>query len=97
MRVELHDDQWRFDVQLYLGGISPEWVKVELYADAVAGQSALRQPMMRGMPISGAVNGYIYGASVPASRPEWHFTPRISAYHPEVCTPIETGWLLWQR
>jgi len=97
MRVEPHDDQWRFDVQLYLGGVSPEWVKVELYADAVPGQLALRQPMTRGMSISGAVNGYIYEASVPASRPDWHFTPRITAYHPEVCTPIETALVLWRR
>jgi starch phosphorylase len=97
LRVERHDDRWRFEVQVYLGEVSPEWVKVELYADAVPGQLALRQPMTRGMPISGAVNGYIYGASVPASRPDWHYTPRITAYHPEACTPIETALVSWQR
>ena len=97
LRVERRDDRWHFEVQVYLGGVSPEWVKVELYADAVPGQSAVRQPMMRGKPISGVVNGYIYDASVAAFRPEWHFTPRITPYHPEACVPIETVLVLWQR
>jgi starch phosphorylase len=47
--------------------------------------------------IAGAINGYIYSASVPASRPTWHFTPRVMAYHAEVLTPMESGLVLWQR
>ena len=95
--VEQRGDQWQFGVPVYLGEISPDWVKVELYADGDLEREAVRQPMARGDPVSGAINGYIYRASVPASRPEWHFTPRVTAYHPEACTPIESALVLWQR
>jgi starch phosphorylase len=53
--------------------------------------------MTRGASIAGAMNGYVYSASVPASRPDWHFTPRVTAFHPEALTPIESGLILWQR
>jgi len=96
-QVERQGDQWRFDVPVYLGEISPEWVKVELYADPEPGREPIRQSMARGGPIPGAINGYVYGASVPASRPEWHFTARVAAYHPEAFTPIESALILWQR
>jgi starch phosphorylase len=95
--VEQRGDQWRFGVPVYLGEISPDWVKVELYADADLEREAVRQPMTRGDPVSGAINGYIYRASVPASRPESHFTPRVTTYHPEACTPIESALVLWQK
>lgn len=97
LEVGQRGDQWCFDAPVYLGGISPEWVKVELYADPEPGREAVRQPMQRGDPIAGAINGYIYRASVSASRPEWHFTPRITACHPEACTPMESALVLWQR
>ena len=96
-QVERQGDRWRFDVPVYLGEISPEWVKVELYADPEPGREPIRQSMARGGPIPGAINGYVYGASVPASRPEWHFTARVTAYHPEAFTPIESALILWQR
>ena len=90
-------DQWRFDVPVYLGEIAPEWVRVELYADPDFARGSVRQPMARGAPISGAVNGYLYWATVPASRPDWHYTPRVMAYHPAMCVPNESTLISWQR
>jgi starch phosphorylase len=90
-------DQWYFDVPVYLGAISSDWLKVELYADPEPAREPVRQSMTRGDAIPGAINGYIYSASVPASRPDRHFTPRVMAYHAEVLTPMESGLVLWQR
>ena len=95
--AERRGDQWRFEVPVYLGGISSAWVKVELYAEPSPGGEPMRQPMARDGAIPGALNGYVYSASVPASRPDWHFTPRITACHPEALTPIESGLIAWQR
>jgi len=95
--AERTGDQWRFEVPVYLGGISSAWVKVELYAEPSPGGEPMRQPMARDGAIPGALNGYVYSASVPASRPDWHFTPRITACHPEALTPIESGLIAWQR
>jgi starch phosphorylase len=96
-RAKRHGDQWDFDVPVYLGAISSEWLKVELYADPEPAREPVRQSMTRGDAIPGAINGYIYSASVSASRPDGHFTPRVMAYHAEVLTPMESGLVLWQR
>lgn len=96
-RAERRGDRWYFDVPVYLGAISSEWLKVELYADPGPAREPVRQSMARGDAIPGAINGYIYSASVPASRPDWHFTPRVMAYHAEALTPMESGLVLWQR
>jgi starch phosphorylase len=72
-------------------------VRVELYADAVNGEEPLRQEMHQGDQITGAVNGYVYHATVAASRPAWHFTPRIIPHHPAARVPMEAALILWQR
>jgi starch phosphorylase len=86
-----------FHVQVYLGEVAPPWVRVELYADAMDGEQPFCQEMYQGDQITGAVNGYVYHATVPASRPAWHFTPRIIPYHPEAHIPMEAALILWQR
>jgi starch phosphorylase len=96
-RVERRGHQWYFDVPVYLGAVSSEWLKVELYADPEPAREPVRQSMTRGDAIPGAINGYMYSASVPASRPDWHFTPRVMAYHAEALTPMESALVLWQR
>lgn len=97
VEVRLERDRWAFAVQVYLGGISREWVRVELYAEAEAGGEPVRQGMVPGERIPGAVDGYTYEATVPASRPSWHFTPRIVPYHPDACVPAEAGVCLWPQ
>ena len=97
LEVERRDNEWRFGASVYFGEISPEWAQVELYADPEPDLQPVRQPMTRAAFIPGAMNGYVYRASVPASRPNWHFTPRVMPFHPEAFTPIETGLVTWQR
>jgi hypothetical protein len=50
-----------------------------------------------GARITYARNGYMYGATVPASRPSGHFTPRIMPSYPEARTPMETSAIVWPR
>ncbi|HMA31204.1 MAG TPA: DUF3417 domain-containing protein, partial [Casimicrobiaceae bacterium] len=97
LSVERRDDQWRFEASVYLGGLSPDSVKVELYAEPDARQAGVRQAMARGDVIPGSINGFVYSAAVPASRPASHFTPRIRAHHPEACLPMESALVVWQR
>ncbi len=90
-------DHWAFHVQVYLGEVAPSWVRLELYADAMDGEDPVRQEMRQGDRITGAVNGYVYHATVPASRPAWHFTPRVIPYHPAARVPMEAALILWQH
>ena len=95
--VQRQGDAWRFDVPVYLGEIEPEWVKVELWAQADGEGTGLCQSMKRGEAIAGAVNGYVYAATVSTSRQPSDFTPRVTAFHPEARIPTESALILWQR
>jgi starch phosphorylase len=90
-------DGWHFEIAVYLGEIEPGWVRVELCADAAPEGGAEVHAMNRGPAIAGAMNGYAYWADVSGSRPDWHFTARVAAFHPEAYTPIESALILWQR
>ena len=86
-----------FEVQVYLDEIALEAVKVELYADPIAGGEPLRQPLSRGAALAGTANAYVYTAIVPADRPASDYTPRIIAADPQASVPLEANLILWYR
>jgi hypothetical protein len=57
----------------------------------------MAQEMTRGRPIPESANGYMYGASLPASRSATDYTPRIVPHFPGVAVPLEEGQIPWQR
>ena len=69
---------------------------MQLYAEAVGAQPAACATIERAGPIHGAVNGFLYRGSVPASRPAEHYTPRIVPCHPEAFVPIEAPHITWR-
>jgi glycogen phosphorylase len=97
VQAEREDNCWRIHVPVYLGEIDPVFVRVELYADPWEDQEAVCEPMVRGEPLPGAIDGYLYRGSVPATRPADHFTPRIIPVHPGARVPLEASSILWQR
>jgi starch phosphorylase len=96
LEVNVAGDSWSFTIQVFLGEMAPDWVRVELYADPHDDGEPLRQVMNRGHTIPGAINGYVYQAAVPATRPCSDFTPRIIPYHPDALVPMEATPILWQ-
>ena len=97
LHVATRDGRHRFTVQVYLGGLDPEAVRVELFADPVNGGEAVRQAMARGQELDGPGSGYEYAASVPASRAASDYTPRLLPHHPDAAVPLEATEILWQR
>lgn len=97
VRVETRESEHGFTVELGLGRLDPDAVRVELYADAVDGSEPRPHTMARGRALEGSDGGYEYAASVPASRPAGHYTPRLVPHHPEAGTPLEASQILWQR
>jgi starch phosphorylase len=97
LEVRQEGDQWVFRVQVYLGAVPPHAVRVELYADPVGDEEPVRIAMAQGDQSPGACNGYVYHAVASASRPAWHYTPRIIPDHPEARVPMEAVYILWQR
>jgi starch phosphorylase len=95
-RVETDGKQYEFEVPVYLDGLDPETVRVELYADAVNGGAPERVEMKRLRELVGAADGYAYGARFTATRPATDYTPRLIARYEGAAVPLEAAHILWQ-
>lgn len=89
------DGGFELELQVYLGDIPADWVRVELYADAVSGQPVECIIMQKKSDIVGAIGGHLYHVSVKTSRQQWHYTPRIIGWHEHAVIPIECKHILW--
>jgi starch phosphorylase len=88
---------YQFEVQVYLDELSADAVRVELYADPVAGEDVFRQPLARGELLAGASNAYVYRGTVGSGRPITDYTPRIVPAHESASVPLEAGFILWHQ
>ncbi|MDX1811742.1 MAG: alpha-glucan family phosphorylase [Gammaproteobacteria bacterium] len=95
--VSQHDNSWHFTIAVYLGDLTPDDIRVELYAAPMADNKEVKVVMESRSAITGAINGYFYEGEVPATRPKEHFTPRIIAHHPAVFIPMEVSRIAWQH
>ena len=86
-----------FEVQVYLNGLDPNAVRVELYAEGSNGFAHVRKEMTRGPQLVGAENGYVYGAQVQAKRPAQDYTTRVVPHRAGIAVPLEAAHILWQR
>jgi len=97
LNIESSVESHLFTLQVYLDEIDPDGVSVELFADIGANGPLERIRMTRDVPLVGAVNGFVFVATVPAKRPATDYTARIVPYHPDASVPLEANEILWQR
>jgi starch phosphorylase len=97
VKVETHGEQHIFEVRVFLNDIDPKVVRVELYAEGVAGSPPVRQEMKRVGQPAGASGGYVYSAAVSASRPPADYTARVIPHCEGVAIPLEDARIRWQR
>jgi starch phosphorylase len=95
--VETEGGQHVFVVQVYLNGLDPEAVRVELYADGILHDAPVRQEMQRMHRLVAAATGYAYVARVAAERPASDYTARLIPRHDNAQVPLEASQILWQR
>ena len=86
-----------FEAAVYLGEIDPSFVEVQVYAIPSANSNGTAQRMTQVDKIPGAVNGYLYRASVFTSRPAADFTIRVIPFNKDASIPLEDNHILWQR
>jgi len=87
-----------FRVQVYLGELGSEQVRVELFAEPERGaEQPTRVPMTPLAELPGAAGGFLYGATVQTDRPAEHFTPRVVPYHEDAMVPGEVAFVTWYR
>jgi starch phosphorylase len=103
VKVQTTELQQHFELSVYLDGLDPNSVQVELYADGLDGEAAIRQTMTREeLPGGSDPHGNdrhwaTYRGSVTTCRPALDFTPRILPTHTSVSLPLEFNLIKWQH
>jgi starch phosphorylase len=97
VHVTTQETQHHFSIEVYLGRLDSETVRVELYAEAANGGGPERHAMARGRKLDGPGNGYEYDVSIHAVRATGDYTPRLLPHHPAAVVPLEAHEILWQR
>ena len=93
--IQSQDNSHIVAVTVFLNGIDPKAVQVQLYADPLEGTEPEIHVMEMASAIPGTENGYIYSVRIPARRPVEHYTPRLIPYFDGVVVPIEINNILW--
>jgi starch phosphorylase len=96
VKIESDGGQHVFEVQVYLDGLDPETVRVELYANGTSGAPVIVK-MERVRQLLGATNGFAYRVTVATSRPATDYTVRAIPHYDGIATPLENARILWQR
>jgi len=94
--VEPDGDRLAWRVQLYLGDVPPDSVRVELYAEARDGSAPERVALRPTHALSGSAGGFQYVATTPAGRPAADYTPRVIPAHPDAQVPAEARFIAWR-
>ena len=97
VKVQTSAVQHIFEAEVFLNGLDPNAVRVELYANAINGGSPIREEMTRVRQLTGADSGHAYIAQVPATRPVSDYTARVIPRCDGVAIPLEDARILWQR
>jgi starch phosphorylase len=97
VKVETSGEEHLFEAKVYLNGLDPDSLCVELYAEGINGGDPVRSEMTRERQLVGAEHGYVYCGRVPATRAVGDFTIRMRPYRPGVAVPLEFAQILWQR
>ena len=97
MKVATDGGNHVFEVQVYLSGLDPNTVRVELYADGVNGGEPVRQEMTHEQEPADANGTIYYSTQVPTTRPATDYTARVIPYLAGISVPLEEAQILWQR
>jgi starch phosphorylase len=97
VKVETCGGQHVFEVQVFLGDLDPQAVRVELYANGVRDEAPARQQMKLSSKVPDVLGEHRYCASTAADRPSADYTVRLAPHREGVAIPLEDAHVLWQR
>ena len=96
MKVETRGGRLVFEGHVTLSGLTPESVRIELYAEGTNGDGAVRQEMKRVPKVSATSDETVFVAEVPSDRPAADYTARAIPRFDGVSVPLEEGRILWR-
>ncbi len=83
-------------VAVFLGEMTSDDVRVELYANPEDANDPFVRQMTPVEAIAGLTNAFIYRTTVATARPAGDFTPRVVPFHPDARIPIELPLIAWR-
>lgn len=86
-----------FEVQVDVGELDPDDLRVELYAEAIEGAEPATVTMTHVREEQDVVKWHVYSAQVSAARPATDYTVRLLPRCADVSVPLEIACILWQR
>jgi starch phosphorylase len=84
-------------VPVYLGELTPNAVRVEMFADQTPEHAPEVIMLHQENAIPGSTNGYIFAGAIPPSRKMEDYTVRVVPYHPYAFLPAELPLITWQK
>jgi starch phosphorylase len=97
LEIEERENVYYFSLAVYLNGLEPSTITVQIYADPSDGGEPEIYPMARGRRLAETQSAYSYTLSIPADRPGSDYTPRIIPFQEEAAVPLEARHILWYR
>jgi starch phosphorylase len=93
--IQREENSYVATVTVYLGEIDSKAIQVQLYAEPEDDAKPEIHFMEIAGTVTGAVDGYLYRARIPAHRPAEHYTPRIVPNFDGAAVPLEAAHILW--
>ena len=84
-----------FEIDVFLDGLAPDAIQVELYADGIAGELPVRQRMERQSISLGLDAATTYRTTIVTNRPTTDFTLRLVPNMEGASVPLEAPYILW--
>ncbi|MFZ0890138.1 MAG: alpha-glucan family phosphorylase [Candidatus Binataceae bacterium] len=97
LRVKSSPQKHSLQVEVNLGELRTDWVRVQLYADPLDGEPPFVSEMTQTDGAAPSSGWRVYAADVPASRPASDYTPRIVPSHSGARIPLEEAHIRWFR
>jgi starch phosphorylase len=95
-RVNPGRDQHEVELDVFLNGIDPNAVRVQLYADPVNDEDSVSEMTRIGTsPDSSCPD--VYHATISSARAIGDYTARVLPTHAGVSVPLECARVAWQR
>jgi len=95
LKVESKNGRTRFQVEVFPGDVAVDKLRVELYAEPVAGGGPVVEAMSA-EKAGGAAGVLLFRAEVAATRPASDYTPRVLPRRPPALLPLESTQILWR-
>lgn len=96
VQMEGIENGYLFRAGVWMNGINPGEVLVQMYADGING-SATEKINMALDSVSADKGEHIYSVEIISKRPSTDYTARIIPNYEGVSVPLENNWILWQR